>query len=54
MTKKRVFISFVMEDVKLRDLMVGQSKNPNTPFEFVDMSIKKHGIVPGRQTADKK
>lgn len=38
---KRVFISFAVEDVVLRDFLVGQSKNENSPFEFVDMSVKQ-------------
>jgi hypothetical protein len=41
MSKKRVFISFAIEDSNLRDLLVGQAKNENSPFEFVDMSVKK-------------
>jgi len=41
MSKKRVFISFAKEDINLRDLLVGQSKNGNSPFEFVDMSVKE-------------
>ena len=39
--KKRVFISFAIEDVRLRDLLVGQARNDNSPFEFIDMSVKK-------------
>lgn len=38
---KRIFISFAMEDEKLRTFLVGQSKNDNCPFEFYDMSVKK-------------
>lgn len=38
--KKRVFISFAVEDKDIRDLMVGQSKNKKTPFEFTDRSVK--------------
>jgi hypothetical protein len=38
---KRIFISFAIEDVSLRDLLVGQARNENTPFEFVDMSVKQ-------------
>lgn len=38
---KRVFIAFAMEDKKSRDFLVGQSKNDNSPFEFVDMSVKE-------------
>ena len=38
---KRIFISFAIEDSNSRDLLVGQSKHDKTPFEFVDMSVKK-------------
>ncbi|GAB1348084.1 hypothetical protein MASR1M107_02950 [Ignavibacteriales bacterium] len=38
---KRIFISFAKEDIRLRDLLVGQAKNENSPFEFVDMSVKE-------------
>jgi hypothetical protein len=38
---KRIFLSFAIEDVKCRDLFVGQAKHPDTPFEFVDMSVKE-------------
>jgi hypothetical protein len=41
MTKKRVFISFAVEDSKFRDFIVGQARNEKSPFEFVDMSVKK-------------
>lgn len=41
MNTKRVFIAFAMEDVRSRDFLVGQSKNNNSPFEFVDMSVKE-------------
>ena len=39
--KKRIFISFAKEDIRLRDLLVGQSRNDNCPFEFIDMSVKQ-------------
>ena len=39
--KKRIFISFAMEDVELRNLLVGQARNDSCPFEFVDMSVKR-------------
>lgn len=39
--KNRVFVSFAIEDSNLRDLLVGQAKNKNSPFEFVDMSVKQ-------------
>lgn len=41
MSKKRIFISFAVEDSNLRDLLVGQAKNEASPFEFVDMSVKQ-------------
>ena len=44
----RIFISFAIEDVKLRDFLVGQARNEKSPFSFVDMSVKKgpfrHGL----------
>ncbi len=39
--KKRIFISFAVEDSNLRDFLVGQARNDNSPFEFVDMSVKE-------------
>lgn len=36
----RLFISFAIEDERFRNLLVGQAKNKNSPFEFVDMSVK--------------
>lgn len=41
MPKKRIFISFAIEDRDLRDLLVGQARNATTPFEFIDMSVKE-------------
>lgn len=42
MSKKRTFISFDYDhDVSLKNLLVGQSKNDDSPFEIVDMSIKE-------------
>lgn len=38
---KRIFISFAIEDERYRDFLVGQAKNENSPFEFVDMSVKE-------------
>lgn len=38
---KRIFISFAIEDVHLRDFLKGQAKNTYCPFEFVDMSVKE-------------
>lgn len=43
MAKKRVFISFDYDnDARLKDLLVGQSKNPDTNFDFSDWSSKEH------------
>jgi len=39
--KKRIFISFAIEDSVYRDFLVGQSRNEGSPFEFVDMSVKQ-------------
>lgn len=42
MAKKRAFISFDYDhDLDLKNLLVGQAKNPETPFDIVDMSIKE-------------
>lgn len=39
--KTRVFISFDYDhDSDLKTMLVGQSKNTDSPFEIVDMSIK--------------
>ncbi|KKY74716.1 TIR domain-containing protein [Klebsiella michiganensis] len=41
--KKRVFISFDYDhDASLKVLLVGQSKNEDSPFELADWSIKEH------------
>lgn len=39
--KKRVFISFAIEDRKYRDFLVAQSRNSSTRFEFTDYSVKR-------------
>ena len=40
--KKRVFISFDFDyDEDLRNFLVGQSKNPDSPFEISDYSLKE-------------
>ena len=42
MAKKRTFISFDYDhDVSLKNLLVGQAKNNDSPFEITDMSIKE-------------
>lgn len=37
----RIFISFAKEDSNLRDFLRGQARNENSPFSFVDMSVKE-------------
>ena len=40
--KKRVFISFDYDyDENLRNLLRGQSRNPDSPFEMADWSVKE-------------
>lgn len=39
--KKKIFVSFAIEDKKYRDFLVAQAKNERTPFSFVDMSVKE-------------
>lgn len=43
MSNPRVFISFDYDhDANLKDLLVGQARNPDSPFELADWSIKEH------------
>lgn len=39
--KKVIFVAFAIEDVRIRDMIKGQSLNTNSPFEYVDMSVKE-------------
>jgi hypothetical protein len=39
--KRRIFISFAREDSKYRTFLVSQAKLGNSPFSFIDMSVKK-------------
>ncbi len=42
MAKKRAFISFDYDhDAFLKDALVGQAKNEDSPFELADLSIKE-------------
>jgi len=42
MAKPRIFISFDFDhDEDLRNLLVGQSKNDDSPFEIADWSLKE-------------
>jgi len=38
---KRIFTSFAIEDVRIRDLFVGQARHERVPYELVDMSVKE-------------
>lgn len=40
-TRKRIFISFAIEDNEYRDRLVGQARKKNSPFDLIDMSVKK-------------
>ena len=35
--KKVIFVAFAIEDVRIRDMIKGQSLHTNSPFEYVDM-----------------
>lgn len=40
--KKKVFVSFDFENDRiLKDFIIGQSKNPDSPFEVTDVSLKE-------------
>ena len=42
MAKKRVFVSFDFDNDKaLKDFIIGQAKNPDSPFEVADHSLKE-------------
>jgi hypothetical protein len=38
--RKRIFIAFAAEDKTYRDFLVGHARNPKTPFDFYDFSVK--------------
>lgn len=38
---KTIFVAFAIEDVKIRDLIKGQSLNTKVPFSYTDMSVKE-------------
>ncbi len=38
---KTLFIAFAIEDERQRDFLKGQSLLTNSPFEYVDMSVKQ-------------
>lgn len=39
--KKVIFVAFAIEDERIRDLIKGQSLHTDSPFEYVDMSVKE-------------
>lgn len=39
--KKTVFVAFAIEDERIRDMIKGQSLNTDSPFEYIDMSVKE-------------
>ena len=42
MAKKRVFVSFDFDNDKaLKDFIIGQARNPDSPFEVADHSLKE-------------
>lgn len=40
-TRKRVFISFAIEDKEYRDYVIEQARKKHSPFELIDMSVKE-------------
>ena len=41
-TNTRVFISFDFDhDVDVKNVLVAQAKNPDSPFDFIDASVKE-------------
>ena len=39
--KKTIFVAFAMDDKACRDMLKGQSLHTDSPFEYVDMSVKE-------------
>lgn len=39
--KKIIFVAFAIEDETQRDFLKGQSLNTDSPFEYIDMSVKE-------------
>jgi hypothetical protein len=39
--KKTIFVAFAMEDERQRDFLKGQSLLTNSPFEYIDLSVKE-------------
>ncbi len=41
MYKKRAFVSFDYDDVRYRDFLIGQAKNPGSPIDIIDWSLRE-------------
>jgi hypothetical protein len=41
MSNPRIFVSFAIEDERLRDLFIGQARHEKVPYELIDMSVKQ-------------
>jgi len=55
MAKKRVFVSFDYDhDLDLKNLLVGQAQNPDTPFDIADWSMKESVPTNWKDTAREK
>lgn len=39
--KKVIFVAFAIEDERQRDFLKDQSLNTDSPFEYIDMSVKE-------------
>lgn len=39
--KKTIFIAFAIKDERQRDFLKGQSLHTDSPFEYIDMSVKE-------------
>jgi hypothetical protein len=39
--RKRVFISFAIEDIEYRNYLVEQARKTHSPFDLIDMSAKR-------------
>jgi hypothetical protein len=38
---KTIFVAFAIEDARSRDMLKGQSLHTDSPFEYIDMSVKE-------------
>lgn len=40
-SKKTIFVAFAIEDESIRNMIKGQSLHTDSPFEYIDMSVKE-------------